>query len=236
MKFDVVTIFPEFFDSYLNTSIIKRAIESKKIIVNVTNLRDFSKLKGKKIDDTPYGGGSGMLMAFPPFYRAIKHLKKEDTKVIYVSPQGKLFNHNLANKLSKEKHLIILCGHYEGIDNRVLDYVDYEISIGDYILTGGELPALVIIDSISRLVDEVINKESKETDSLYNGLLKYPQYTKPSSYYNKKVPDVLLSGNHKNIKNWRNEQMVIQTMKKRPDLLEKITDPEILELVKKIEK
>lgn len=234
MKFDLLTIFPNFFDIFLETSIIKRAIDNNLIEINIHNLRDYSKLKGNKIDDTPYGGGVGMVMAFPPFYRAIKKIKNKNTKVVLLSPQGKIFDHALAIKLAKEKNLLIISGHYEGIDNRVLDYVDYEISIGDYILTGGEIASMVIIDSVTRLVDGVINKESVESDSLYNGLLKYPQYTKPYSFKNKKVPDVLISGDHKKIDEWRFENSILQTLKKRKDLIPNIKDEKLLEEIKKI--
>jgi tRNA (guanine37-N1)-methyltransferase len=222
MIIDIVTIFTEFFDNFLNTSIIKRAIEQNLIKINIHQLRDYSHNKHKKVDDTPYGGGVGMLMQFPPFYDVIHHLKKEDSKVIMLSPQGIVFNQEQAIKLSKFNHLILLCGHYEGIDYRVEKLIDYEISIGDYILTGGEIPAMILADSIVRLVDGVIHMDSKDGDSLQNGLLKYPQFTKPLTYKGHKVPDVLLSGNHQEIDKWRKTEQIRNTYLKRPDLLEKI--------------
>jgi tRNA (guanine37-N1)-methyltransferase len=222
MIIDIVTIFTEFFDNFLNTSIIKRAIEQNLIKINIHQLRDYSHNKHKKVDDTPYGGGAGMLMQFPPFYDVIHHLKKEDSKVIMLSPQGIVFNQEQAIKLSKFNHLILLCGHYEGIDYRVEKLIDYEISIGDYILTGGEIPAMILADSIVRLVDGVIHMDSKDGDSLQNGLLKYPQFTKPLTYKGHKVPDVLLSGNHQEIDKWRKTEQIRNTYLKRPDLLEKI--------------
>lgn len=222
MIIDIVTIFTEFFDNFLNTSIIKRAIEQNLIKINIHQLRDYSHNKHKKVDDTPYGGGAGMLMQFPPFYDVIHHLKKEDSKVIMLSPQGIVFNQEQAINFSKFNHLILLCGHYEGIDYRVEKLIDYEISIGDYILTGGEIPAMILADSIVRLVDGVIQMESKDSDSLQNGLLKYPQFTKPLTYKGHKVPDVLLSGNHQEIDKWRKTEQIRNTYLKRPDLLEKI--------------
>ncbi len=222
MKIDIITIFPEFFDAFLRTSIIKRGIEDGFIDIKTHQLRDYSSLKHNRIDDTPYGGGAGMLMMFPPFYEAIKTLKLSDSHIIMTSPQGHLFNQSKAIELSKKKHLIILCGHYEGIDARVEALIDEEVSIGNYVLTGGEMPAMIISDAVSRLVPGVIHEESSETDSLQNGWLKYPQYTKPESYEGYSVPEVLLSGHHQNIENWRKEQSVIRTWKKRPDLIQEI--------------
>jgi tRNA (guanine37-N1)-methyltransferase len=222
MIIDIVTIFPEFFDHFLKTSIIKRAIEQNLIQINIHQLRDYSHNKHKKVDDTPYGGGAGMLMQFPPFSDVIHHLKKADSKVILLSPQGAIYNQQKAIHLSKFNHLILLCGHYEGIDYRVEQLIDYEISIGDYILTGGEIPAMILADSIARLVDGVIHIDSKDSDSLQNGLLKYPQYTKPLTYKGLKVPDVLLSGNHQEIDKWRKTEQIKNTYLKRPDLLEKL--------------
>lgn len=230
MIIDIITIFPEMFTSFLSTSIVKRAIELEQITVNLHQLRDYSHNKHRNIDDTPYGGGVGMLMTFPPIYDAIMSLKKENTKVIYLSPQGPILNQNMAFDLAKNEHLIILCGHYEGVDNRVLELIDYEISIGDYILTGGELPVMILIDVLARLVPGVILEESVMEDSLTDGLLKYPQYTKPRSYKGYDVPDVLLSGHHEEIAKWRKEMSLITTYKKRPDLLEKkdLTEEELL--------
>jgi len=223
MIIDIITIFPEFFDNFLTTSIIKRAIDNNLIKINIHQLRDYSHNKHKKIDDTPYGGGRGMLMQFPPFYDAIHQLKTSESKVILLSPQGRVYNQEMAIGLSKHKHLILLCGHYEGIDKRVEDFIDYEISIGDYVLTGGEIPAMILVDSVSRLIDEVIHSNSKEEDSLQNGLLKYPQYTKPITYKGKKVPDILTSGNHKEIENYRKTEQIRNTYVKRPDLIENVS-------------
>ena len=207
MKFDVLTLFPEMFET-LKESIIGKALERKIIEINTINIRDFSKNKHKKVDDTPYGGGAGMVMmpdVVYDSYMSIQH--KENAKVIYLSPKGKVLNQQKIEELSKQEHLILLCGHYEGIDQRVLDeIVDEEISIGDYVLTGGELPAMVLIDSVSRYVEGVLNKESVSEESFTNGLLEYPQYTRPEIFLNKKVPEILLSGHHENIKKWRREQ------------------------------
>ena len=220
MQFDVLTLFPEMF-SILDESIIGRAKKNKKIDINIVNIRDFSKNKHNKVDDTPYGGGAGMVMMPDVVYRAYNSLEnKENAKVIYMSPQGKKLNQEKVKELSKENHLIILCGHYEGIDQRVLDkIVDEEISIGDYVLTGGELPAMVLIDSVSRYVEGVLNKESIKEESFSENLLEYPQYTRPEVFEGEKVPEVLLSGNHKEIDKWRKEKSLEITKKKRPDLL-----------------
>ena len=193
MKIDVLTLFPEMFSS-LNESIIGRAIEKNLIEINLTNIRDFSKDKHKKVDDTPYGGGAGMVIKPDVVYDAFKSIKKDNAKTIYLSPKGKVLNQKKVKELSKEKHIILLCGHYEGIDQRVLDeIVDEEISIGDYVLTGGELPAMVLIDSVSRYVEGVISCESTEEESFSNGLLEYPQYTRPEIFLNMRVPEVLKS-------------------------------------------
>lgn len=219
MKFDVLTLFPEMFNS-LKESIIGRAVENNLIEINLTNIRDFSKDKHKKVDDTPYGGGAGMVIRPDVVYDAYTSLKGENAKVIYMSPKGMVLNQEKVKSLAKENHLIILCGHYEGIDQRVLDeIVDEEISIGDYVLTGGELPAMVLIDSVSRYVEGVLNEESTSEESFSEGLLEYPQYTRPEEFRGKKVPDVLISGHHENIRNWRKEQSLMITKKNRPDLL-----------------
>ena len=221
MDFDVLTLFPQMFSS-LKESIIGRAVKDKIININTVNIRDFSKNKHKKVDDTPYGGGAGMVIMPDVVYRAYNSLEnKENAKVIYMSPQGKKLNQKKVLELSKEKHLIILCGHYEGIDQRVLDkIVDEEISIGDYVLTGGELPAMVLIDSVSRYVEGVLSKDSIKEESFSNNLLEYPQYTRPEIFEGIKVPEILLSGNHKEIEKWRNEKSLETTKNKRPDLLE----------------
>ena len=219
MKFDVLTLFPEMFES-LNQSIIGKGKEKGLIDINLVNIRDFSKNKHKQVDDTPYGGGAGMVMKADVVYDAYKSLNVAKAKVIYMSPQGKVLNQNKVQSLAKEEHIILLCGHYEGIDQRVLDeIVDEEISIGDYVLTGGEIPAMVLIDSVSRYVDGVIKKESTEEESFSNGLLEYPQYTRPETFLNSKVPEVLLSGNHQNIEKWRRQKSLENTYKKRPELL-----------------
>jgi len=222
MKFDVLTLFPEMFNS-MKESIIGRAIDKNLIEINSVNIRDFSKDKHKKVDDTVYGGGAGMLMKPDVVFDAYKSVKSEKSKVIYLSPQGKTLNHQKVLELSKEEHLILLCGHYEGIDQRVIDkIVDEEISIGDYVLTGGELPAMVLIDSVSRYVEGVLTNDSVVEESFTNGLLEYPQYTRPEIFEGEKVPEVLLSGHHKNIEKWRRLESLKITLKKRPDLLENI--------------
>ena len=221
MKFDVLTLFPEMFTP-LQESIIGRAREKELIEINLINIRDFSKKKKKKVDDTPYGGGAGMVMKPDVVYDAYASVKDEKAKVIYLSPQGKVLNQEKVKELSKEQHLILLCGHYEGIDQRVLDeIVDEEISIGDYVLTGGELPAMVLIDSVSRYVEGVLNDESTAEESFASNLLEYPQYTRPEEFHGNKVPEVLISGHHENIKKWREEKSLEVTKRKRPDLLEK---------------
>ena len=219
MKFDVLTLFPEMFET-MNKSIIGRAIEKDLININLVNIRDFSKDKHKNVDDTPYGGGAGMVIRPDVVYDAYQSVKTPESKVIYMSPQGKVLNQKKVVELSKEKHLILLCGHYEGLDQSVLDeIVDEEISIGDYVLTGGELPAMVVIDSVSRYVEGVIRKESTSEESFSNGLLEYPQYTRPEVFNGVKVPDVLISGHHENIRKWREEKSLEFTKMKRTELL-----------------
>lgn len=220
MKFDVLTLFPEMFEP-LKTSIIGKAIEKKLIDINFINIRDFSEDKHKKVDDTPYGGGAGMVIRPDVVDKAYQSIKEKNAKVIYMSPQGKKLNQQMVEELSKESHLIILCGHYEGIDQRVLDkIVDEEISIGDYVLTGGEIPAMVLIDSVSRYIEGVLKQDSIQEESFSNGLLEYPQYTRPEIFEGKAVPEILLSGHHENIARWRKEKSMEMTKKKRPDLLE----------------
>lgn len=219
MRFDVLTLFPKMFTP-LKESIIGKAIEDKKVELNLINIRNFSKDKHKKVDDTPYGGGAGMVMKADVVYDAYSSIEKENAKVIFLSPQGKTLNQEKVKSLAKEKHLILLCGHYEGIDQRVIDeIVDEEISIGDYVLTGGELPAMVLIDSVSRYVEGVLSEESIKEESFTNNLLEYPQYTRPETFHGIKVPEVLLSGHHENIKKWREEQSLKNTLQKRPNLL-----------------
>lgn len=219
MKFDILTLFPEMFEN-LKQSIIGRAIEKNIININLINIRDFSKDKHKKVDDTPYGGGAGMVMKPDVVYSAYNSIKDKNAKVIYMSPQGKTLNQENVEELSKEEHLVILCGHYEGIDQRVLDkIVDEEISIGDYVLTGGELPAMVLIDSVSRYVEGVLKEDSIKEESFSDGLLEYPQYTRPEVFEGEKVPEILLSGHHENINKWRKEKSLEITKKKRPELI-----------------
>lgn len=222
MKFDVLTLFPEMFTS-LEQSIIGRAREKNLVDINLTNIRDFSKDKHKKVDDTPYGGGAGMVIRPDVVYDAYQSVKSEEAKVIYMSPKGTVLNQKKVQELAKQKHLIIICGHYEGIDQRVLDeIVDEEISIGDYVLTGGELPAMVLIDSVSRYVEGVLSEGSTSEESFSQGLLEYPQYTRPEEFRGQKVPEVLISGHHENIKKWREKQSLEITKKNRPDLLKQI--------------
>lgn len=221
MRIDILTLFPDMVKPYLNESIIKRAINNNLVQVNVVNFRDYSKLNNHQVDDTPYGGGGGMLLRCEPIVEAIDALKTKDSKVIIMSPQGKPFKQEKALELAKEKHLLLICGHYEGFDERIYHFVDEEISIGDYVLTGGELPALVLTDSIIRLLPGVIEENSYLNDSFMQGLLDYPSYTKPPIFRGLKVPDVLLSGHHQNILQYRRDQALQNTLKKRSDLLEK---------------
>lgn len=219
MKIDVLTLFPEMFTGVISSSIIKRAIDDNKIEINLHNFRDYSKDIHHKVDDTPYGGGCGMILTCQPIFDCVNDLKDDESTVILLTPDGTPYKQELANNLVKLKHLIIICGHYEGFDDRIRSICDMEISIGDYVLTGGEIPAMVLIDSVTRLIDGVINKESYQNDSFYNGLLDYPQYTKPREYNGLKVPDVLLSGNHKEIEKYRMEAALEKTRTIRCDLL-----------------
>ena len=222
-----MTLFPEIFYSYMNESIMKRAVEKKTIEVHVYNIRDFSENKHKKVDDYPFGGGAGMLMTPQPIYDTYKHIIQthniKQPRVIYLTPKGKVHNQDIATNMSNEEDVILLCGHYEGIDQRVIDLiVTDEISIGDYVLTGGELPALILIDSISRLIPGVLNQnESFEEESFKDNLLEYPHYTRPREFMNLEVPEVLLSGNHRKIEEWRIEQSKKITKERRPDLYKK---------------
>lgn len=225
MNFHVLTLFPEMIVNGLNTSITGRAIEKEIISLNAINIRDYSKNKHLKVDDYPYGGGAGMVMQAEPIYDAYSDLKdklgKEKLRVVYLTPQGKVFNQSIAKELAAEEDIVFLCGHYEGIDERVLELIvtDY-ISIGDYVLTGGELPAMVMIDAISRLVPNVLSNESSaEFESFYDNLLEHPQYTRPEEYMGKNVPEVLLSGHHLNIEEWRRRQSILRTLNRRPELL-----------------
>ena len=220
MKIDILTLFPNMFNGVFDESIIKRAIENKLVNINIINFRDYSKDPHQKVDDTPYGGGAGMVLTPQPLFDAVEDLKTKDSKVILLTPDGISYKQKEAYNLSKEKHLIIICGHYEGFDERIRKLADIEISIGDYVLTGGEIPAMVLVDSITRLIPGVINERSHIEDSFNdNYLLDYPTYTKPRVYKGMEVPEVLISGNHENIDKWRKEQSIKKTKEKRPDLL-----------------
>ena len=221
MKIDILTLFPEMFDGFINTSIIKSARNRKLVDINMINIRNFSLDKHSKVDDTPYGGGSGMVLMCQPIFDAVKSIKKDNSKVILMTPQGIKYNQKIAYNLSKEEHLIFICGHYEGFDERIRTICDMELSIGDYVLTGGELPSMVVADSVIRLVDGVIDSDSHSNDSFNNDRLDYPTYTKPREYEGMKVPDVLLSGDHKKIDEWRKEESRKRTIERRPDLLKK---------------
>lgn len=225
MRFDIITIFPEMFAPILNESIIKRAQQKKKVVIRVHDLRAYTKDKHKKVDDRPFGGGPGMVMTPQPFFDAVKRIKgKRKGKVILMSPSGKRLTQKLVRDLAKDKNLIVLCGHYEGVDERVREkLVDESISIGDYVLTGGEIPAMVLIDCVTRLLPGVVGKEASLTDeSFEGGLLEYPHYTRPANFRGAKVPDVLLSGNHLAIKKWRQEQSRRATRCNRPDLIKNL--------------
>lgn len=219
MKIDILSLFPFMFDNFLNTSIIKRAIEKKKVFINIINFRDYSKDSHKKVDDTPFGGGSGMVLTCQPIFDCVESIRTDDSYVILLTPTGVTYNQKLAKELTNFKHLIIICGHYEGFDDRIRTLVDLEISIGDYVLTGGELASMVITDSVTRLIDGVITDTSLEDESFNNNLLDYPVYTKPRNFRGMKVPDVLLSGDHKKIEEYRKKEQLRLTNEKRKDLL-----------------
>lgn len=219
MKIDILTLFPEMIDGFINSSIIKRAKEKGLVEINLVNFRDYSPLKNRQVDDTPFGGGAGMVLRPEPIFNAIKALKTPEAKVILLTPDGFTYKQSFAKNLAIEKHLIFICGHYEGFDERIRTLVDLELSIGDYILTGGELPACVIMDSIIRLVKGVINQDSLEEESFNNNLLDYPTWTKPREYENLTVPEVLVNGNHKEINAFREAMRLKKTEKRRPDLL-----------------
>lgn len=223
IRFDILTLFPEMFDSIMNESIIGRAVENGYVEINPVNIRDFSKDKHNRVDDYPYGGGAGMVMQPQPIYDAYKSVvDDEKVPVIYMSPQGKRLTQSVAQDLALNDRIVLLCGHYEGVDERVLEeIVTDEISIGDYVLTGGELPAMVVIDTVSRLIPGVLAEDSTKEESFSDGLLEYPQYTRPIEFMGKRVPDVLVSGHHANIKKWRTEESYKRTLRKRPDLLKR---------------
>lgn len=225
MHYHVLTLFPEMIEQGLNTSILGKALDKDLITLEAINIRDYTTNKHHKVDDYPYGGGAGMVMQAQPIYDAYKSIEERikcKPRVIYLTPQGKVFNQEMAREFAREEHLVFLCGHYEGVDERVLEeIVTDEVSIGDYVLTGGELPAMVMIDAISRMVPEVLNNEdSAEFDSFHDNLLEYPQYSRPEIWNGKQVPPILLSGHHANVEKWRREQSIIRTLERRPDLLE----------------
>ncbi len=238
MRIDVVTLFPEMFDGFVNTSIIKRAIEKEVVQIKVHNFRDYTLDKHNKVDDTPYGGGQGMVLSCQPIVDCIEALRSEKSVVCLMSPQGQTFKQALATDMANNiEHLILVCGHYEGFDERIRSFVDMELSIGDYVLTGGELGSMVVCDAIIRLLEGAIRQTSHEDDSFSDGLLEYPQYTRPVDFRGMKVPDVLMSGHHENIRKWRLKQSLERTLKKRPDLLkDREYTKEELKLLEEIEK
>lgn len=215
MQIDILTLFPEMFNGFLTESIIKRAIEKEKVKINIINFRDYTTDPHGKVDDTPFGGGAGMVLQVEPIYNALENIKTKDSHIILLTPSGKTFNQQKAQTLTKHNHIILICGHYEGFDDRIKQLVDEEISIGDFILTGGELPAMMISDAIIRLLDGVINKESLESESFNEELLDYPVYTKPRDFKGMKVPEVLLSGDHKKIEEYRKQEQIRLTKEKQ---------------------
>ena len=221
MKIDILTLFPNMFDGFLKESIIKRAQEKGKVTITIHNIRDYSKDKHKKVDDYGFGGGKGMVLMIQPIYDAIEHLKTKDSTVIMMTPQREPYRQKRAYQLSTLKHLIILCGHYEGFDERIRSFVDLEISMGDFILTGGEIPSMALADSVIRLLPGVIEEESHHKETFNDALFDYPVYTKPVDFKGLKVPEVLLSGNHQKIDNWRYQEALKKTELRRPDLLER---------------
>lgn len=221
MRIDVLTLFPNMFNNILEESIMKRAIEKGKVEINIINFRDYTPLKNGQVDDTPYGGGSGMVLRCEPIFNAVNVIKTADSKVILLTPDGETYNQKTAMTLKNEKHIILICGHYEGFDERIKTICDYEVSIGDFILTGGEIPAMLIIDSITRLLEGVISEGSLDSESFNNNLLDYPTYTKPRIYNGLEVPEVLTSGDHAKIAKWRSAEQLKKTKERRPDLLEK---------------
>ena len=228
MKFDILTLFPNMFDGVFSESIIKRAVEANKVEINLIDFRKYTKDIHNRVDDTPYGGGAGMVLSPEPLFDAVEDIKTENSKVILLTPSGEKKKKKMAYELSNEEHLIIICGHYEGFDERIRTLADMEISIGDYVLTGGEVPAMVLVDSITRLIPGVINERSHLEDSFNdNYLLDYPTYTKPQDFRGMKVPDVLISGNHQKIDQWRRQKSLELTLEKRPDLLSESQKEEI---------
>ena len=221
MKIDILSIFPDMFNGAFSESIIKRAIESNIVEINVHNFRDYTKDSHNKVDDTPYGGGAGMVLMCQPIVDCLESIKTEDSYVILLTPSGVRYNQKKAYELSRKKHLIFICGHYEGFDERITNFVDLELSIGDFVLTGGEIPTMAVVDSIVRLIPGVINEDSHLEDSFNENYLDYPSYTKPRVYRGFEVPEVLISGDHKKIDEWRREESLKRTKDRRPDLLDK---------------
>ena len=222
MRIDILTLFKEQFNGFLETSIIKRAIDRKQVEINLVDIRDFVQNKHRQVDDTVYGGGSGMVIMVEPVVLAIESVKTKDSKIIFLTPSGDVYNQDKAISLSKEKHLIIICGHYEGIDERIKHFIDMEISIGDFVLTGGEIPSMVLVDSITRLLAGVITKESLESESFNDNLLDYAVYTKPRNFRGYEVPEVLVSGNHELIRKYREEERIRRTNERRKDLIDNV--------------
>lgn len=218
MRIDILTLFPNMFDGFKTESIIKRAIEKEKVEINIIDIRDYTPYKNNQVDDYQFGGGGGMVMMCEPVFNAVEAIRTEDSHVIILTPRGKTYNQQKAYELTNKKHLIIICGHYEGFDERIKTIVDLELSIGDYVLTGGEVPAMVITDAITRLIPGVITSESLDSESFNNGLLDYPNYTRPEVFRGMRVPEVLLSGHHKNIEKYRQEEQIRLTRENRNDL------------------
>lgn len=221
MKIDILTLFPNMYQGIFDESIIKRAIDEERVVINIHNFRDYTTDPHNKVDDTPYGGGAGMVLTCQPIFDCVKSLRTDESIVILMTPDGEVYKQKKAYELSRAKHLILICGHYEGFDERIRSICDLEISIGDYVLTGGELASMVLVDSIVRLMPGVIEEESHQNDSFNNNLLDYPTYTKPRVYEGMMVPEVLLSGDHKKIAEYRLEESIKRTKERRPDLLEK---------------
>ena len=237
MKIKILTLFPKMFEGFVNESIIKRAIDKNVCSIEIIDIRDYSLEKHKHVDDTPCGGGRGMVLAVDVVHRCLLDNSSSNSHVVMMTPQGSKYNQEKALELKEKEELVLLCGHYEGFDERIRKYVDEEISIGDYVLTGGEIPAMVISDSVIRLLDNAITKQSYEDDSFSNGLLEYPQYTRPIEYDGMRVPDVLLNGNHKLINDFRKKESLRKTYLKRPDLLENYNfskeEEKLIEIIKK---
>lgn len=221
MKYSILTLFPNMIKSYVSESIIKKAIEKEMISLEIIDIRDFTNLSQNQVDEYQFGGGKGMVLMCEPVVKAIESVRTNNSLIVLTSPQGKTWNQSFAKEIVvSQSHIIIVCGHYEGFDERILNYVDVELSIGDYVLTGGEIPALTIVDSITRILPGVITTESHQQESFENNLLDYPVYTQPRDFRGHKVPEVLLSGHHANIQKWRDEQQLISTFNKRPDLID----------------